>query len=356
MGGNAASFAAITQVNLNEQRADNTNVSVWFPKFKVGDEFYLQHKTDATRWGRYVITALGVDHGTWWSWAVTYLGSAGTFFTGSNPIRVSLLTEGEVVEQWLGGSGAPAGGLGNVGDWYLNTSNGDVYEKTASATWTLRTNITGPAGGAGTTIPVVASVSALNSAYGGSPTDGALGVIVVDDSPIHLRYDTSLGKWVAQMQTPLTWLHNAGTNHSYNATAYDFTAASFISTAPFYRPHLPWKVYDDVGLGWQFRLSVYLANSSSTGTCLVIPTLLPINYATETYNTANAIDITGAEISHAGANVRLIKGAWGMIPGSPTVRDEFACVLRAKNTGTGSPSVVIQGVPSPFLELRLASK
>jgi len=44
------------------------------------------------------------------------------------------------------GSGAPAGGTGVVGDWYLNDSNGDFYEKTGASTWTLRDNLTGPQG------------------------------------------------------------------------------------------------------------------------------------------------------------------------------------------------------------------
>lgn len=47
---------------------------------------------------------------------------------------------------WWGDAGAPAGGLGIQGDWYLNTSNGDVYNKTGPSTWTLEGNIRGPTG------------------------------------------------------------------------------------------------------------------------------------------------------------------------------------------------------------------
>jgi hypothetical protein len=53
-------------------------------------------------------------------------------------------------EAWSSGAGAPAGGVGNVGDWYLNTTSGDVYEKTGASTWTLSANIRGPTGPAGT--------------------------------------------------------------------------------------------------------------------------------------------------------------------------------------------------------------
>lgn len=47
---------------------------------------------------------------------------------------------------WHEGSGAPAAGLGNDGDMYLNGSNGDVYGPKASGSWgSPVTNITGPA-------------------------------------------------------------------------------------------------------------------------------------------------------------------------------------------------------------------
>lgn len=49
---------------------------------------------------------------------------------------------------WLNGSDAPANTLGNDGDYYLRTSNGAVYAKTSGA-WAVVANITGPAGTAG---------------------------------------------------------------------------------------------------------------------------------------------------------------------------------------------------------------
>ena len=38
-----------------------------------------------------------------------------------------------------------------VNDWHLNTTNGDVSEKTAVSTWAVRGNIRGPQGIQGTT-------------------------------------------------------------------------------------------------------------------------------------------------------------------------------------------------------------
>lgn len=42
-------------------------------------------------------------------------------------------TNGAPGSVWYSGVGAPAGGLGVNGDFYLNTANGDVYQKVAGA-------------------------------------------------------------------------------------------------------------------------------------------------------------------------------------------------------------------------------
>jgi hypothetical protein len=52
-------------------------------------------------------------------------------------------------ELWFNGSGAPAGATGAVGDMYINNDNGAYYEKTGVATWALRGNLVGPAGDTG---------------------------------------------------------------------------------------------------------------------------------------------------------------------------------------------------------------
>ena len=52
--------------------------------------------------------------------------------------------------KWFSGSGAPSGALGVNGDLYLNTVNGDLYQK-ASGTWSVIDNLTGPTGATGST-------------------------------------------------------------------------------------------------------------------------------------------------------------------------------------------------------------
>jgi hypothetical protein len=56
-----------------------------------------------------------------------------------------------VGEGWSTGLGPPAAATGNVNDWYIDTSNGDFYEKTGTSTWTKRGNMKGPAGAQGPT-------------------------------------------------------------------------------------------------------------------------------------------------------------------------------------------------------------
>ena len=67
---------------------------------------------------------------------VSFVGSPGT--NGAN---------GSV---WFEGTGAPAGGTGVNGDFYLNDANGDVYQK-SSGTWGIVANILGPQGDTGAT-------------------------------------------------------------------------------------------------------------------------------------------------------------------------------------------------------------
>jgi hypothetical protein len=59
---------------------------------------------------------------------------------------------------WLSASGVPASSLGNNGDYYLNTANNDVYKK-ASGAWTIVTNIKGATGQPGPAGPTLIKFS-----------------------------------------------------------------------------------------------------------------------------------------------------------------------------------------------------
>lgn len=83
--------------------------------------------------------------------------------------------------KFYSGAGAPAGGTGIVGDYYLNTTNGDVYEKTGASTWTLQGNIKGPTGATGPQGPAGADgATGATGAAGAAGADGADGADGVD--------------------------------------------------------------------------------------------------------------------------------------------------------------------------------
>ncbi len=75
---------------------------------------------------------------------------------------------------WHTGSGAPAAALGNEGDLYLDTANGDVYQQVGSPGWEVIDNLTGPTGPSGAT----ASLDDIGDVEYGSP-DPAEGDVLV---------------------------------------------------------------------------------------------------------------------------------------------------------------------------------
>lgn len=66
---------------------------------------------------------------------------------------------------WRSGAGAPSNSLGDDGDFYLNTTNGDVYYK-SSGTYSVVANIKGPPGDPGDPGPAGASAYEVAVAEG----------------------------------------------------------------------------------------------------------------------------------------------------------------------------------------------
>ena len=69
----------------------------------------------------------------------------------SVPYALYAKSSGNLLNQWSYGAGAPLSASGNIGDYYLDTATGNVYNKLNNTTWVLITNITGPQGPAGAT-------------------------------------------------------------------------------------------------------------------------------------------------------------------------------------------------------------
>ncbi len=76
-------------------------------------------------------------------------------------------TAGAAGTKWLYGTTAPGSGFGDTTNLYINTTTGDVYEKTGLSTWTPRGNLKGPpgAGGAVSAGEYVTTASANQTAF-----------------------------------------------------------------------------------------------------------------------------------------------------------------------------------------------
>jgi hypothetical protein len=73
--------------------------------------------------------------------------SNGNVFLKTAPTTWTLvgnMSPAEISGKWSSGSGAPDGSIGIIGDFYLDTDGGLVYEKTGETTWTLRADLTPP--------------------------------------------------------------------------------------------------------------------------------------------------------------------------------------------------------------------
>jgi len=125
-------------------------------------------------------------------------------------------------EAWFSGSGAPAGGTGAVGDWYLDTASGDVYEKTGASTWTPRGNIKGPTGATGPAgvIQTAKAHSATNGvAWSAADTNGRgyAPTLTADWDDIGAQWTTTVGRWTCKSAGK--WLVQLAVgDHSANGT------------------------------------------------------------------------------------------------------------------------------------------
>ncbi|MFT3671293.1 hypothetical protein [Aestuariivirga sp.] len=121
-------------------------------------------------------------------------------------------TNGTNGSRWTRGTTAPSNGSGNIGDFYLRTTNGDVYEKTGVSTWTVVTNIVGPAGSG--------SGDMVKSVYD-TDNDGKVNSAVAADSV----------PWSGVSGKPSTFTPSAHTHPTSEVTGLDAALAAKASTA-----------------------------------------------------------------------------------------------------------------------------
>ena len=173
--GDSANTSLVNHFYVSQTDKSGNPVS---PALWVANGFFVLNHASANYWNRFFInsvTTVGSTHYDVWTIAQAGTGSmpltTGTTVIGSGvpagPQGVKGNTgdpgatgatgptgpTGAPGEKWFSGTGVPSGSLaGSIqGDWYLNDANGDIYEKTAAAAWTLRDNLTGPQGVQGPT-------------------------------------------------------------------------------------------------------------------------------------------------------------------------------------------------------------
>jgi hypothetical protein len=94
VGLDQVTWVAATQLNLNETTQAGGDTANVLAKLKVGDGFYLQDHTDASRWARYTISGTPIDQGTWRQFPVTFVdGSEPTPANNSDTV-VTLTVQG----------------------------------------------------------------------------------------------------------------------------------------------------------------------------------------------------------------------------------------------------------------------
>ena len=165
---NTTAWTTATQVNLSEQATNNTDYGNVIKQVNIGDVIILQDAGNADNVARYTITGNPSQTGTgatsWWAFPVAWdTGTGVTPGNNNSTIVILSVARGQSgsaqAEQWHAGTGVPATTLGAVGDFYLDNATGNVYEKTATTTWTLQTNIMGPIGNTGPAGPTGATGS-----------------------------------------------------------------------------------------------------------------------------------------------------------------------------------------------------
>jgi hypothetical protein len=103
----------------------------------------------------------------------TYM-AYGTQQMMSVPFALYAKSSGNLLNQWKYGTGVPAVNLGTTGDYYLDTSTGNVYSKTNGTMWILISNIMGPQGLTGATGPQ--GITGLSGPQGPQGANGATGL------------------------------------------------------------------------------------------------------------------------------------------------------------------------------------
>jgi len=195
----------------------------------------------------------------------------------------------------------------------------------------------GPAGPTGPTGPIgnlriVTNTSQLPA----SPNNNDLAFIMVEDSPIPLVYNSTLGKWVSEIQHNVSGYPGtqAGPTWSGNSAAPGVelsaqTTAAFIGS-------LPYRLYDAVGLYPQVRLSGAVSATSPPNNAILQASYATANVSAVIPAASTAI-VPQCAISNSVASYPFKDSGWKDVLPTPTLADWIWFSCRLYNTaGVGA--------------------
>lgn len=252
--------------------------------------------------------------------------------TGTNPYTFNFGIPASAV--WWNGTAPPATGTGAVGDYYLVSSGtgvGDVYKKTAAATWTLQGNIRGAAGtgnvsSSGTI--VAGNLSSFTDTTGGLIQDAGFAASDV------VRASTTQTISGTKTFTQRTAITPGGESLDLKADANDHTYMGFYARTAAQGTRSAYLGYAGVGstsFSIQNELSAGIISIGTTGNGNI-----NLNAGTGTITLTSGIVNATTQLQEAGARVYSANN-------KPTDASSFTTgILPAARMGTNVSGVAAQ--------------
>ena len=173
---------------------------------------------------------------------------------------------------WYSGAGTPSGGTGIDGDFYLNTTNDDVYVK-VSGSWGVIANIkgaTGATGAAGAANAHVMQIKVIEDAATLATGDGQVIVVVPPDlNGLEFKAANAYVTTVSSSGLPTVQIRNVTDAVDMLTTKITIDASEFTSYTAATAPVID-TAHDDVATGDLLAIDVDVAGTGAKGLGVVL--------------------------------------------------------------------------------------
>jgi hypothetical protein len=142
LGINATAWSTATVINVNKQKFDNADTTIYLSRIQVGDQLHVQADVDSTIFGLYQVTAPGTDHGTWYSFPVSFISGNGALPVDDQIVAFTILRTDA-------GSRLSPATFSSSGTLVVKTGAARYYVETARTIMEVRASLgTAPTGAA----------------------------------------------------------------------------------------------------------------------------------------------------------------------------------------------------------------